>query len=45
MSQPGLGEFQLEIATVFFAPPESKRFLLAGGGALIAQGLVEAPAV
>lgn len=40
MSQPGLGEFQLEIATVFFTLPESKGFLLAGGGALIAQGLV-----
>ena len=32
---------QVEIAKVFFDLPESVGFLLAGGGALIAQGLIE----
>ncbi|MFT4262033.1 MAG: nucleotidyl transferase AbiEii/AbiGii toxin family protein [Nocardioides sp.] len=36
----GLSHFQLEIASLFFSLPESAGFLLAGGGALIAQGLV-----
>lgn len=36
----GLSQFQLDLARVFFALPESVGFLLAGGGALIAHGLV-----
>ena len=32
---------KVEIAKVFFDLPESVGFLLAGGGALIAQGLIE----
>lgn len=43
MSEQGvrrLSQFQLDLASVFFALPESVGFLLAGGGALIAQGLV-----
>lgn len=43
MSEQGvrrLSQFQLDLAEVFFALPESVGFLLAGGGALIAQGLV-----
>ncbi len=35
-----LSPFQVEIATVFFDLPEAVGFLLAGGGALIAQGIV-----
>jgi len=35
-----LSQFQLDLASAFFALPESIGFLLAGGGALIAQGLV-----
>ena len=35
-----LSAFQLDLASAFFALPESVGFLLAGGGALIAQGLV-----
>ncbi len=35
-----LSPFQLDAATLFFSLPESVGFLLAGGGALIAQGLV-----
>lgn len=35
-----LSQFQIDLATVFFSLPESVGFLLAGGGALIAQGLV-----
>lgn len=35
-----LSQFQLDVTQVFFALPESAGFLLAGGGALIAQGLV-----
>ena len=37
----GLTELQIAVAAVFFALPESEGFLLAGGGALIAQGLVD----
>lgn len=43
MSEPGehlFSEFQLTIASIFFSLPESEGFLLAGGGALIAQRLV-----
>lgn len=43
MSRQGarrLSQFQLDLASAFFALPESVGFLLAGGGALIAQGLV-----
>jgi len=43
MSQAGLSEFQIELANVFFSLPESAGFLLAGGGALIAQGIVPRP--
>ena len=39
--QARLSRFQVEIAGVFFGLPESVGFLLAGGGALIAQGLIE----
>jgi hypothetical protein len=35
-----LTQFQLDLAAMFFNLPESVGFLLAGGGALIAQGLV-----
>ncbi|MEO6604014.1 MAG: nucleotidyl transferase AbiEii/AbiGii toxin family protein [Aeromicrobium sp.] len=35
-----LSQFQIDVAGVFFSLPESVGFLLAGGGALIAQGLV-----
>ena len=37
--QPDLSPFQLEVARLFFALPASKGFLLAGGGALLAQHL------
>lgn len=40
MSESGLSEFQIELANLFFSLPESAGFLLAGGGALIAQGIV-----
>lgn len=41
----GLSAFQTEVAKVFVSLPESKGFLLAGGGALLASGLsTEAPA-
>jgi len=33
--------FQREVAQAFFALPESRGFLLAGGGALIASGVIE----
>ncbi len=35
--QPGLPPFQLEVARMFFALPDSRGFLLAGGAALLAQ--------
>lgn len=35
-----LSQFQLEAAGLFFSLPESAGFLLAGGGALIVQGIV-----
>jgi len=38
-----LSSLQLGIAEAFFALPESVGFLLAGGGALIAQGLIDRP--
>lgn len=40
MNRSGLSDFQVELATLFFSLPESAGFLLAGGGALIAQGIV-----
>jgi hypothetical protein len=43
MITPGLSEFQIELANLFFSLPESDGFLLAGGGALIAQGIVARP--
>lgn len=43
MNEPGLSEFQVELANLFFSLPESAGFLLAGGGALIAQGIVPRP--
>ncbi len=41
--QPDLSAFQLEVARLFFALPASKGFLLAGGGALLAQHLTSRP--
>jgi len=38
-----LTAFQLEVATLFFALPASKGFLLAGGAALLAQHLTTRP--
>ncbi|MGK2876483.1 MAG: nucleotidyl transferase AbiEii/AbiGii toxin family protein [Nocardioides sp.] len=38
--ETGLSRFQIEAARLFFSLPESAGFLLAGGGALIVQGLV-----
>lgn len=38
-----LTEFQLEVAREFFTLPESRGFLLAGGGALAAQELTHRP--
>jgi hypothetical protein len=43
MSGSGLSKFQVTLANLFFSLPESARFLLAGGGALIAQGIVPRP--
>jgi hypothetical protein len=43
MSNSGLSDFQVELANLFFSLPESTGFLLAGGGALIAQGIVPRP--
>ena len=40
MTTAGLNSFQIAIANLFFSLPESQGFLLAGGGALIAQGIV-----
>ncbi|HSV38065.1 MAG TPA: nucleotidyl transferase AbiEii/AbiGii toxin family protein [Nocardioidaceae bacterium] len=40
LEEDRLSQFQVEIAGLFFDLPESVGFLLAGGGALIAQGLV-----
>ena len=36
-----LSQFQIDLASAFFALPESVGFLLGGGGALIAHGLVQ----
>lgn len=38
-----LSDFQTKIAQLFFTLPASDGFLLAGGGALLAQGLTERP--
>jgi hypothetical protein len=35
--------FQIEVAQLFFSLPEAKSFLLAGGAALLAQGLTSRP--
>lgn len=43
VSELGLSDFQVEIASLFFSLPESAGFLLAGGGALIVQGIVPRP--
>lgn len=43
MSSSGLSAFQVALANLFFSLPESSGFLLAGGGALIAQGIVTRP--
>ena len=40
---PDLSAFQLEVARLFFALPASSGFLLAGGGALLAQHLTSRP--
>jgi predicted nucleotidyltransferase component of viral defense system len=42
-AQPDLSALQLEVARLFFALPASKGFLLAGGGALLAQHLTSRP--
>lgn len=42
-SSGGLSDFQLELAQIFFSLPESSGFLLAGGGALNALGLINRP--
>ena len=39
----GLTEFQLDVARLFFGLPASDGFLLAGGAALLAQGLTVRP--
>lgn len=41
INSSGLSQFQIDLATIFFSLPESEGFLLAGGGALIAQGIVQ----
>ena len=41
--QPDLSAFQLEVARLFFALTASEGFLLAGGGALLAQHLTSRP--
>lgn len=43
MTGSGLSEFQIELAALFFSLPQSAGFLLAGGGALILQGIVARP--
>jgi hypothetical protein len=43
MNLPGLTEFQVELANLFFSLTESAGFLFAGGGALIAHGIVPRP--
>jgi predicted nucleotidyltransferase component of viral defense system len=40
---PDLSAFQLEVARLFFALPDSRGFLLAGGAALLAQHLTARP--
>lgn len=42
-SGPALSTFQLDVAQVFFALPEARGFLLAGGAALLAQELTFRP--
>ena len=42
-SVPDLSVFQLEVARLFFALPDSRGFLLAGGAALLAQHLTARP--
>lgn len=42
-SNSGLTPFQLEMAELFFNMPTSRGFLLAGGGALLAQNLTSRP--
>jgi hypothetical protein len=39
----GLTEFQAQVTRLFFALPASEGFLLAGGGALLANGLTTRP--
>jgi hypothetical protein len=38
-----LTDFQIDVAQLFFSLPASGGFLLAGGGALLAQGLTARP--
>jgi hypothetical protein len=40
---PSVTAFQVEVARTFFALPEAESFLLAGGLALLAQGMSERP--
>ena len=42
-SVPDLSAFQLEVARLFFALPDSRGFLLAGGATLLAQHLTTRP--
>ena len=39
----GPSEFQIEVAKLFFSLPASEGFLIAGGGALLANGLTSRP--
>lgn len=40
---PSVTAFQAEVAQMFFSLPEAESFLLAGGLALLAQGMSERP--
>lgn len=42
-SPGGLTPFQREVAAAFFSLPQSRGFLLAGGAALVALGVVDRP--
>jgi hypothetical protein len=42
-ARPQLSAFQLQVAGLFFALPQSRGFLLAGGAALLAQHLTARP--
>jgi hypothetical protein len=42
-SRGALTAFQVEVAQIFFSLPAAEGFLLAGGAALIAHGLIDRP--